>query len=48
MHKPLLLQKIWMDAVRHANIDPNTTFDSVDMENEAGNNVDNLEMYVNT
>ena len=46
VHKTLLLQKIWMDAVRHANIDSKIAFDSMDVENEARDNVDNLEMYV--
>ena len=37
-----------MDAVRHVNINPNITFDSMDMADKAGDNVDNLEMYADT
>ena len=48
VHKLLLLQKIWMDTVRYTNIDPNITFNSMDMEDETRDNVDNLKMYVDT
>ena len=36
-----------MDTLRHANVNSDITFDSMDVEDEAENNVDNLEIYVN-
>ena len=37
-----------MDAMRHADVNFNITFDSMDVKDKTKNNVDSLKIYVDT